>query len=114
MWVQLIVRGRSAPCVVCVFAPSLPLSRLSRHHVRRDAREKWNLAERRAGFQRHDAVANPIESMADSAGFLSNEERFHTDVAGELKTANDVCAPSDRIPDPTPCPRSQEPARARR
>eukprot|EP00667_Euglena_gracilis_P021693 EG_transcript_23861 len=68
-----------------------PVSRQDRRTLGdRDAREKNALAERRSGFQRHDPSSNPIESVAESAGFISNEERFHTDVIGELKGANNA------------------------
>lgn len=68
-----------------------PISRQDRRvQGDRDAREKVALAERRAGFERHEGNANPLESLAHSAGFMANEERFHTDVAGELKNANNA------------------------
>lgn len=68
-----------------------PISRQDRRvQGDRDAREKCALAERRAGFERHEGNANPLESLAHSAGFMANEERFHTDVAGELKNANNA------------------------
>eukprot|EP00998_Keelungia_sp_KM082_P009192 NODE_5360_length_704_cov_308.611785_g5337_i0.p1 GENE.NODE_5360_length_704_cov_308.611785_g5337_i0~~NODE_5360_length_704_cov_308.611785_g5337_i0.p1 ORF type:complete len:224 (+),score=25.43 NODE_5360_length_704_cov_308.611785_g5337_i0:67-672(+) len=68
------------------FKTTAPVSREQRRtRIDRDAREKQNLADRRIGFQRHPAEPNPIAPQRDSAGWISNEDRLHTDVVGELK-----------------------------
>eukprot|EP01001_Neometanema_parovale_P009680 NODE_5922_length_896_cov_76.642950_g5694_i0.p1 GENE.NODE_5922_length_896_cov_76.642950_g5694_i0~~NODE_5922_length_896_cov_76.642950_g5694_i0.p1 ORF type:complete len:207 (-),score=29.08 NODE_5922_length_896_cov_76.642950_g5694_i0:186-806(-) len=67
-----------------------PLGReVRRTETDRDAREKQGLAERNSGFERNEPRLNPLLPTEDSAGWLSNEERLHTDVAGELKSDRD-------------------------
>eukprot|EP00906_Rhabdomonas_costata_P035399 RCo049731 len=67
-----------------------PLGREARRILAdRDSREKDRLAERRSGFERHDPLPNPIVSQPNSAGFITDEDRLHLDVAGDLKKAHD-------------------------